>query len=231
MVNREAPALDRGKWVGCRNAAIQLTTDCQHGVTNGLGIQPAARIAPVPAIVRVLPQIVLLVDTIQLVGPRLHDQPVKVFYGPARINKFCCDPVKQLGVGRRISPGSKITWRVDNSFPEVPLPDAVDEHACCQRVGIPGQPLGKLPSPASTTVGRDQVTAENLEEATGNYVLIAGAGAMDERGEVVSSQGELSLRFDHQLLDHFADEALFVCASGRPRCPLCGAAINEDETQ
>lgn len=39
----------------------------------------------------------------------------------------------------------------------------------------------------------------------------------------------IALWLDHQQIDSLADQAFWLCAAGRPRCPLCGAPMNEVE--
>tara|TARA_B100001750_G_C15400603_1_gene542435 strand:+ start:30 stop:554 length:525 start_codon:yes stop_codon:yes gene_type:complete len=43
------------------------------------------------------------------------------------------------------------------------------------------------------------------------------------------SRAMLALWLDRQQLDSLADQAFWLCAAGRPRCPLCGAPINDTE--
>ena len=75
--------------------------------------------------------------------------------------------------------------------------------------------------------------AIGFDEATSKYVLVAGTVSSPNgqesspRPEAEAGSPELSLQAESEHLDHLADEALLVCASGRPRCPLCGAPMNQ----
>ena len=55
------------------------------------------------------------------------------------------------------------------------------------------------------------------------YLIVAHMTEDEERDEAVA------LWADPQQLDRLADQAFEVCAAGRPRCPLCGAAMDENE--
>ena len=70
------------------------------------------------------------------------------------------------------------------------------------------------------------------DDESGIYLLLANAEEEEEEeeGEESDDTPDLALRVRADQLDRLADEALAVCASGRPRCPLCGAAMNEGET-
>ena len=68
--------------------------------------------------------------------------------------------------------------------------------------------------------------AIGFDEATQAYVLMASSSG--DQAETRDS-AELSLQVEDEKLDRLADEAFLVCASGRPRCPLCGAPLNEGE--
>jgi hypothetical protein len=58
------------------------------------------------------------------------------------------------------------------------------------------------------------------QEQGGNYRLVANT---TEDGSAVS------LTLMEEQLDQLADQAFEVCASGRPRCPLCGAPLDGGE--
>jgi uncharacterized repeat protein (TIGR03847 family) len=64
------------------------------------------------------------------------------------------------------------------------------------------------------------------------YVILARVigddnDEQDEDDEM--NDGSIALWADLGQLDSFADQAFQVCSGGRPRCPLCGAAINQDK--
>ena len=54
------------------------------------------------------------------------------------------------------------------------------------------------------------------------YVIMAHERAND-------AQATVAMWMAPQQIDALADHAFWVCAAGRPRCPLCGAPINEGE--
>ena len=68
--------------------------------------------------------------------------------------------------------------------------------------------------------------AIGFDDEARDYVLLVTSS---EEQAQASTSNELALRIDREQLDQLADEAFLVCASGRPRCPLCGAPVNEDE--
>ena len=80
------------------------------------------------------------------------------------------------------------------------------------------------------------------DQATGLYVVLANQVGDDDEdeddreeewatsAEASPSASDVALRVEEEQLDRLADEALAVCASGRPRCVLCGAPLNEGET-
>ena len=68
--------------------------------------------------------------------------------------------------------------------------------------------------------------AIGVDEADRTYVLTASRGdTQTEAGNLT----HLAFHFQGETLDQLADEAFIVCASGRPRCPLCSAPLNEEE--
>ena len=71
------------------------------------------------------------------------------------------------------------------------------------------------------------------DEATRTYWLVADVavegGAEEGRTGQARQPADVALRIAEEQMDRLADEALVVCAGGRPRCPLCGAPINEGE--
>ena len=60
------------------------------------------------------------------------------------------------------------------------------------------------------------------DQSTGDYMLVANTA--EEEGSAVS------LTLGKEQLDSLADRAFEVCASGRPRCALCGGPLDEGET-
>jgi len=60
------------------------------------------------------------------------------------------------------------------------------------------------------------------DEGREMYVLLAY-----ERGR--RGRAAVAMLVADEQLDRLADRALQVCASGRPRCPLCGAPMNQGE--
>jgi uncharacterized repeat protein (TIGR03847 family) len=55
------------------------------------------------------------------------------------------------------------------------------------------------------------------------YVIMAHERASDARATV-------AMWMAPQQINALADQAFWVCAAGRPHCPLCGAAINDGES-
>jgi uncharacterized repeat protein (TIGR03847 family) len=80
--------------------------------------------------------------------------------------------------------------------------------------------------------------AIHRDPETGLYVVLASQVGGDDEDEddresewaATTSTSDVALRVQEEQLDRLADEALAVCASGRPRCALCGAPLNEGET-
>ncbi len=51
----------------------------------------------------------------------------------------------------------------------------------------------------------------------------------DNERDIDNAAPDVALRVSDDLLDRLADEAFAVCSAGRPRCPLCGAPMSDDE--
>ena len=47
---------------------------------------------------------------------------------------------------------------------------------------------------------------------------------------IADEDASVSLWMSEDTLDHLADQAFSVCASGRPRCPLCGTPTEDGES-
>jgi len=66
------------------------------------------------------------------------------------------------------------------------------------------------------------------EDSHGMYIIEAhdmeGPEVLDE-----DSPPDIALWAGREMVEKFADEALRICASGRPLCPLCGAAMDPEE--
>lgn len=75
-------------------------------------------------------------------------------------------------------------------------------------------------------IGRLTVSPESGD--TG-YVLLVHVIDQDLPSDELDDIPDLSISVDNEQLDSLADEAIEVCNSGRPRCPLCGAPLNDDE--
>ncbi|MBI4310776.1 MAG: DUF3090 family protein [Chloroflexi bacterium] len=82
-------------------------------------------------------------------------------------------------------------------------------------------PSSDVPLSLEFQVGR---LAIGFDEGTGLFIFVA-----NEAEEPEHSLPRLSLAADQQMMDALADEALEVCAAGRPACPLCGAPMNSNE--
>ncbi len=94
------------------------------------------------------------------------------------------------------------------------------------------EPASGQTSPAGEVSVDHELKASRMalahDEESGIYLLLANTEEKEE-GEESDDTPDLALHVGADQLDRLADEALAVCASGRPRCPLCGAAMNEGE--
>ena len=59
------------------------------------------------------------------------------------------------------------------------------------------------------------------DQGSGKYLLLLN---------VADEDASVSLKMVEEQLDGLADQAFDVCASGRPRCPLCGGAFEPGES-
>ncbi len=91
------------------------------------------------------------------------------------------------------------------------------------REGASPPPVGSR-SPGSSLEIRTSSLSLGHDRARNLFMLAAEGVEMD--GDVATG-----LRFwvDRRLLDTMADEAIRVCAAGRPQCPLCGVPMNPGE--
>ena len=91
------------------------------------------------------------------------------------------------------------------------------------------QPGGQEGVSADYDFKVSRLTLGKAEEG-GTYLLLADMTSGEEDDKDPGDFPDVALHIEGEQLDRLADEALVVCASGRPRCPLCGAALNEGET-
>ena len=83
---------------------------------------------------------------------------------PAAGHEAVGEVIEQLRVRRRPPLLAEVIGSTHQSLSEMVLPDAVDHHACRQRVLRTAQPLGQLQATAALAVG-DRLAAEDLQEA------------------------------------------------------------------
>ena len=68
---------------------------------------------------------------------------------PAATHELRRQPVEQLRVRRCFAAEAEVRRGRDEALAEMPLPDAVDHHACCQRIVGRGHPVRQFPPSAA----------------------------------------------------------------------------------
>ena len=61
------------------------------------------------------------------------------------------------------------------------------------------------------------------------YLLLVHVIDQDLPSDELDDVPDLSVSVDSEKLDRLADEAIEVCDAGRPRCPLCGVPMDDDD--
>src|ERR1043166_6639518 len=65
-----------------------------------------------------------------LIGGRAHDKPVHFLDAPTVFDEVMGQPVEQFGMSWPLPHLAEIVGRGDEALAEMPLPDAIDHHAC-----------------------------------------------------------------------------------------------------
>src|SRR5438067_9039138 len=100
---------------------------------------------------------------------------MKLFEAPAVLDEFDGEPVQQLRMGRTLAARPEVVRRADEALTEVPLPDAIDDDACRERVLRRGDPVGKCRAPRT---GRPFAARLATGERGGQSGIDAVAGSM-----------------------------------------------------
>ena len=138
--------------------ALQLAGNREHGVTQGLGVQPAQREVTEQPVVRIELSGLLRSRGCLAVGGGVEDQPVQLLDRPTLVDELERQIVEQLGMAGPSSGHAEVVRRGHQPLAEVVLPDAVDEHARKERVRRRRDPAGEgSASPGSIRSARDGV--------------------------------------------------------------------------
>ena len=93
--------------------------------------------------------------------------------------------------------------------------------------GTSGTPPVELEAPGLTRLDfKVNKLALGFDESKGLFVLDA-----HESEDTADTDATVRIWAGRQHLDDFAQEAIEVCASGRPLCPLCGRPVDPDGHQ
>jgi len=127
---------------------VERAGDGEHRVADHLGLEPGRGLAPEEAVTRVVLHRRGVEPRRLAIRGRRDDQPVHRLHAPSPRDHLRGEPVEELRMRRRTAIEAEVARRLDQSRPEVRLPEPIDDDAGEQwvaRVGDPaGQPLPPL---------------------------------------------------------------------------------------
>ena len=132
------------KETAATHIGIQSSCGEQDRVPDRLGLQALHVLPPEEPVGGIFAQgLALFNPRGHAVSPREHDQLLQALDLPPAKNKVACEPVQQLGMGRRQAPAAEIVRSPDDSTPEKMLPDPVHHHPGRQEIAVSSDPFSK----------------------------------------------------------------------------------------
>src|SRR6185312_5759590 len=120
----------------------ELTARGEDRVADRLGLEPARRESPEPAVLTIGLESARVGPARLPVGGRPHDQPMDWLELKTTADVLAREPVEERGVRRGTAVEAEVARRGHQPSTEVIVPDAVDHHPCRQRVEGIAEPAG-----------------------------------------------------------------------------------------
>ena len=153
-----------------RHRRIQHSADSKNRIPDRFCIQCLARKSPQQNVRGISLKVAFMIIAGQLVRPTEHDRAMQRFDIPACFHKPRGQPVEQFRMRWQLATRSEVTGCRHKATAKVPLPDAIHEHACGQRIGRSSQPFDQLTSTASCRRLRNFIAAQYFQKSTRHFI-------------------------------------------------------------
>src|SRR4051794_31498834 len=127
---------------------VQFARDLQHGVANGLAVEPATIGLPEQFVIAInfccmrSKSIVRLDEGRHAIRGRCHYEAVNVLEAPTVSHQFGREPIEQFWMCRALALQTEIAGRRYDAAAEVLLPKSIDDYASGQRMIGSREPIG-----------------------------------------------------------------------------------------
>ena len=127
-----------------RRLRIQITRRGEHGITQGLGIEPAAVVTREQEIVGILFTHLVITQAAELIGAAENDAADETLDGPAFAHETGGEVVEQFRMRGPLTRGAEVIRGAHQTLAKKMLPHAVDHHPRGEWMLRTGQPPGEL---------------------------------------------------------------------------------------
>ena len=164
---------------------VELAADGEHRVADGLGIESAGVHAPEQLVVGIGEVIFFIMGRVELIDAAADDALDELFEAPTIGDELLGQMIEQLRMRWGCAAGTEVVHGLDEASAEEPVPDAIHDDACGERVVGRSDPISEF-EPSAVAFGNVELLtmSEDFRQSTRHCIGFVVDAATDEKRAV-----------------------------------------------